>query len=79
MFASTVIDYRYVYVYGGIERSEPYMNTMASTVCERYDSHQNIWTPFEVQNSYNLSSFGWCQGENSGVLYIVGGSDGCVL
>jgi hypothetical protein len=26
-----------------------------------------------------LSSFGWCKGENSSVLYILGGSDGYTL
>lgn len=79
MFASTVIDYKFVYVYGGIQEESQGYNLLANNVFERYDAIANTWTVIKVQNAPNLSGFGWCNGTEQGEIYVLGGSDGYVL
>jgi hypothetical protein len=46
MFAATVIDSRFVFVYGGLKQYKEMNNEMASIVCERYDPQTNTWAAF---------------------------------
>lgn len=79
MFASTVIDYKFVYVYGGIQEGSQGYNSLAKNVVERYDAIANTWSVIQVQNAPNLSGFGWCKGTEKGEIYVLGGSDGYFL
>lgn len=44
MFASTVIDYKSVYVYGGISQGSQGFNSLAKNVIEKYDTIANKWS-----------------------------------
>ena len=44
MFACTVIDYKFVYVYGGIQEESQGYNLLANNVVERYDVIADAWT-----------------------------------
>ena len=79
MFACTVIDYKFVYVYGGIQEESQGYNLLANNVVERYDVIADAWTVIQVQNAPNLSGFGWCNGTEQGEIFVLGGSDGYVL
>ena len=79
MFAATVVSNRYVYVYGGTKEAIQHQNTLVNTVCERYDAQTNTWASFSIENGPSLSSFGWCNGTDEGVIYVLGGSDGYCL
>ncbi len=79
MFSATVVDKRFVYVYGGTKEGVQGQNKMPDSICERYDSVTNTWASFAIEGAPNLSSFGWCPGTDKGVIYVLGGSDGCTL
>jgi len=80
MFAAVVVNKKYIYVFGGTKEGLPSQNTMPSSLCERYDPSSNLWTPFPLADGPGpLSSFGWCPGTDSGVIYVLGGSDGFCL
>ena len=79
MFASTVVDYKVAYVYGGISQGSQGFNSLAQNIIERYDAIANKWSLINVNNVPNLSSFGWCQGTIPGEIFVLGGSDGYFL
>lgn len=65
MFASTVIDHKFIYVYGGISQGIqasdfPGKNQLPKYLVERYDAIADSWSEIIIQNAPNLSSFGWC-------------------
>jgi N-acetylneuraminic acid mutarotase len=79
MFVSTVIDDRYIYVYGGTQSSASERPTLTTNIFERYDSSANIWSNIVIEGAPNLSAFGWSEGATSSELFILGGSDGSIL
>lgn len=77
LFASTCLEYRYIYVYGGISGSEDFIKPqLQANLIERYDSIANTWTPFTVEGAPKLSAFGWCSGIQPHELFILGGTEG---
>ena len=76
LFASTVIDEKFVYVYGGISGSSNKRPTLSETAFERYDVVANLWTDLVVENAPRLSAFGWTRGDDEHEMFILGGSDG---
>ena len=60
MFASTTIDNKFVYVYGGISGSQGDRPVLNTNLVERYDADENKWYNIIVENAPKLSSFGWC-------------------
>lgn len=82
MFASTAIENKFIYVYGGISKGTsrfPCSNSLPKNIVEKYDTNADSWSEIHIQNAPNLSSFGWCKGTNPNVIFILGGSDGQCL
>lgn len=79
LFASTVIDRKIIYVYGGISGNKIQVPSLANNAFERYDSQTNTWSSFIVEGTPKLSAFGWSLGLQNHEIYILGGSDGGVL
>jgi hypothetical protein len=61
LFAATVFDKKYVYVYGGTSKVEKNFNVMPKNICEKYDATKNEWSIIHIENALNLSGFGWCE------------------
>ncbi|TNV79176.1 hypothetical protein FGO68_gene1774 [Halteria grandinella] len=77
LFASTVIDDKFVYVYGGISKTEgDFKPSLAKNMIERFDVNTNKWSSFVVEGAPSLSAFGWTEGQFSHELFILGGTDG---
>jgi Kelch motif len=59
MFAATVIDNKFIYVYGGNAGTNQGRNILPRSACERYDVTSNTWASFKIENAPSLFSFGW--------------------
>jgi N-acetylneuraminic acid mutarotase len=80
LFASTVIDDKYIYVYGGISKTvSGFRPSLAQNLVERYDSIKNQWSTLVVEGAPSLSAFGWTEGHLPHELFILGGSDGSIM
>ncbi len=52
---------------------------MPKNICEKYDATKNEWSIIHIENALNLSGFGWCETQNPGEIFVLGGSDGMCM
>lgn len=80
LFASTVINDNFVYVYGGINATvQGFHPALNNTLIEFFDAKNNTWKTLSIENTPKLSAFGWTEGYDRHELFILGGSDGLTL
>lgn len=63
MFCSTVIDDKFLYVYGGISKTvNDFSPELTQNAIERYDAVKNEWSNLIIEGTPSLSAFGWSEG-----------------